>query len=470
VDRRTLSLIAAILGSSLAFLDAFIVQIALPTMSRKLHFGLVGEQWVMLSYSLALVALYLIAGAVGDRFGRRPVFLGAVAAFAAASAIGGFATNVEVLVVARTLQGIAAAFVSTNSLALIRVLYKEQAGTAIGTWTAATSAALMVGPSLGGLLVQLWSWRLIFFINLPLSIVAVLCILAGAREDETPGARRTFDLIGAALGASSFLLLTLGLTRVQKHSFAGEWWLFVLAVIAFAGFVVRELRTEDPLLPLGLFRERVFAAANLETFLIYGALQSAGFYMALYLQSEAIGLSPVVASFFFIPTSIVLTLLSRRVGRFADEHGAWLPLTVGPVLLAGGYLLFATVTSPDDVWLRGVPGVALFSAGLVLIVAPITATALSAAPERYAGIASGVNTTLSRLGGLVSIALVGLVIAAVAGQDVHVFEKEGQSKQEATSSQHGFEAGMAFAAGLALAGGAVAAVGIPRRAKLAAEA
>jgi EmrB/QacA subfamily drug resistance transporter len=462
VDRRTLTLIAAILGSSLAFLDAFIVQIALPTMRDKLHFGFVGAQWVVLSYSLALVALYLIAGAVGDRFGRRRVFLTAIAWFAIASAVAGFAPNVGVLVGARVAQGIAAAFVSTNSLAMIRVLYKEQAGQAIGTWTAATSAALIVGPSIGGLIV-LWSWRLIFFINLPLSIVAVVCILLGAKEEESPGARRRFDLVGAGLGAAAFLLLTLGLTRAQKHSFASVWWLLALAAVAFVAFIVLELRLEEPLLPLGLFKERVFAAANLETFLVYGALQSAGFYIAQYLQSDGIGLSSLWASFFFIPPSILLTVLSRRVGRFADQHGPRLPLAVGPLLLAAGYGLFATVGNRHELWIYGIPGAALFSVGLVLIVAPITAAALSAAPDRFAGVASGVNTTLSRLGGLTSIAVVGLVIAGVAGNDVSLFKKGHESGHELTASRHGFEAGMGFAAGLALAGAAVGAAGISRR-------
>jgi hypothetical protein len=206
----------------------------------------------------------------------------------------------------------------------------------------------------------------------------------------------------------------------------------------------------------------VFAAANLETFLVYGALQSAGLYIPLYLQSEAIGLRPVAASVIFIPTSILLALLSRRVGRFADEHGPRLPLALGPLLLAGGYGLFATVGTRHELWLRGLPGVLLFSLGLVLVVAPITAAALSAVPGRFAGVASGVNTTLSRLGGLVSIAVAGLVIGLVAGNG-SLFARHQESQAERRDSRHGFEAGMAFAAGLALAGALVGATALGRK-------
>jgi EmrB/QacA subfamily drug resistance transporter len=457
VDRRTLVLVATILGSSLAFLDAFIVSLALPTIREKLHFGFAGQQWVAISYSLALVSLYLIAGALGDRLGRRRVFLVAIVAFALASAFAGLAQDATQLIAARVLQGIAAAFVSTNSLALIRALYKEQAGRAIGIWTAATALATIAGPPLGGLLVQSASWRLIFFINLPLGAVAIVCILLGAREEVSTGPPRRFDLLGAALIASTLGLLTLGLERAQTHSFSGVWWAFAASALLFVAFVAWELRLEEPLLPLQLFRERTFAAANLETLLVYGALQSAGFYMPLYLQW--LRLEPSTAGLIFIPTSLALAAFSGRVGRYADEHGPRLPLTLGPLLLAAGYGVFATVQTHGEVWTRGLAGVALFSAGLVLVVAPITAAALSAAPARFAGIASGVNTTVSRLGGLVSVAVVGLVITLVvrtdAGRGTIAFDRNDHSAGATKAFRHAFESGMGFAAALALAGAAV---------------
>ena len=276
MNRRTLILVATILGSSLAFLDAFIVALALPTIREQLHFGFAGQQWIALAYALALVALYLIAGALGDRFGRRRVFVAAVVAFAVASAAAGLAQNVEQLIAARAFQGIAAAFVSTNSLALIRAFYKEEAGRAIGIWTGATALATILGPPLGGLLVQAGSWRLIFFINLPLAVVSVVCILLGPREDVRTGPPRRFDLVGAALIAGTLSLLTLGLERAQSHGAGGVWW-------AFAGFAASSPRLRlvgaapgGAAAPLQLFRERTFAAANLETLLVYGALQSAG--------------------------------------------------------------------------------------------------------------------------------------------------------------------------------------------------
>src|SRR4051794_3802191 len=459
VNRRTLILVATILGSSLAFLDAFIVALALPTIREQLHFGFAGQQWIALAYALALVALYLIAGALGDRFGRRRVFVAAVVAFAVASAAAGLAQNVEQLIAARAFQGIAAAFVSTNSLALIRAFYKEEAGRAIGIWTGATALATILGPPLGGLIVQAASWRLIFFMNLPLAAVSIVCILLGAREEGRTGPPRRFDLVGAALIAATLSLLTLGLERAPTHSASGVWWAFASSAVLLAGFIWWELRQEEPLLPLQLFRERTFAAANLETLLVYGALQSAGLYMPLYLQW--LGLRATTASLVFIPTSLVLAAFSGRVGRYADEHGPRLPLTLGPLLLAAGYGVFATVGTHDEVWTRGALGVVLFSAGLVLVVAPITATALSAAPERYAGVASGVNTTVSRLGGVVSVAVAGLVITLVvhadAGADVIPFDRHEHGASASAAFRHAFEGGLGFAAALALAGACVGA-------------
>jgi EmrB/QacA subfamily drug resistance transporter len=467
VDRRTLILVATILGSSLAFLDAFIVALALPTISDRLHFGFAGQQWVALSYALALVALYLVAGAVGDRLGRRRVFVAAIVAFALASAGAGFAQDARQLIAARAFQGIAAAFVSTNSLALIRAFYKDEAGRAIGIWTGATALATIAGPPLGGLLVQAASWRLIFFINLPLAVVAVGCILLGAREEVASGPPRRFDLVGAGLVAATLSLLTLGLERAQSHSIGAVWWAFAASALLLVAFVAWELRQEEPLLPLQLFRERMFAAANLETLLVYGALQSAGLYMPLYLQW--LGLKPTSASLVFIPTSLVLAAFSGKVGAYADRHGPRLPLTLGPLLLAAGYGVFATVRTHGEVWTRGALGVALFSAGLVLVVAPITAAALSAAPARYAGVASGVNTTVSRLGGLVSVAVAGLVISVVvradAGAGAVPFALNDHQPAAARAFRHAFESGMGFAAALAVAGALVGAVALRKPAE-----
>ena len=284
-----------------------------------------------------------------------------------------------------------------------------------------------------------------------------MCTLLGAREEVRTGPPRRFDLVGATLIASTLGLLTLGLERAQSHGAAGVWWAFAGSALLFAGFIVWELRREEPLLPLQLFRDRTFAAANLETLLVYGALQSAGFYMPLYLQW--LGLRAFTAGLIFIPTSVVLTLFSARIGRYSDEHGPRLPLTLGPLLLGAGYGVYATVQTHDEVWTRGSVGVALFSAGLVLVVAPITAAALSAAPARFAGIASGVNTTVSRLGGLVSVAVIGLVITLVVNADARSgtipFDRDDHSARATHAFRHAFESGMGLAAALALAGAAV---------------
>jgi EmrB/QacA subfamily drug resistance transporter len=465
VDRRTLILVATILGSSLAFLDAFVVALALQRIASGIHLGFSGQQWVVLSYSITLGSLYLIAGAAGDRLGRRRVFLAGVVAFAATSAAAGLAPSAGWLIGARAAQGVAAAFVTTNSLALLRAFYKEESGRAIGLWSAWTAGASIAGPPIGGALAEI-SWRLIFFINLPLAALCVVCVLAGAREEERPNRARRFDVAGAVLAAASLALLTFGLERLEKHSLADTWWAFAGAAAAFALFLVRETRAAEPLLPLGLFRERLFAAANLQTFLVYGALQSASIYMALYLQF--LGLSPKEAGLVFIPTSLALALFSARAGRYADRHGPRVPLTVGPLLLMAGYLLFSRVGSKDDLWTWGIAGLIALSLGLPLIVAPITATALAAAPAELAGIASGVNTTLSRLGGLVAVPVLGLAIAVVfyhyAPDSAKPFALHVHSDAVQTATVRAFRIGMQLAACLAAAGALVAAVALRRQA------
>ena len=293
MNRRTLILVATILGSSLAFLDAFIVALALPTIREQLHFGFAGQQWIALAYALALVSLYLIAGALGDRFGRRRVFVAADRRLRRrlGRAPGSRRTSSS-SIAARAFQGIAAAFVSTNSLALIRALYKEEAGRAIGIWTGATALATIAGPPLGGLLVEAGSWRLIFFINLPLGAVAIVCILLGPREDVRTGPPRRFDLVGATLIASTLSLLTLGLERAQSHGAGGVWWAFAGFAVLFAGFIVWELRQRGAAAPApALPRAHVRGGEPRDAARLRRAAVG-GLYMPLYLQWLGLRASP----------------------------------------------------------------------------------------------------------------------------------------------------------------------------------
>jgi EmrB/QacA subfamily drug resistance transporter len=464
--RRKLTLAATILGSSVAFIDATVVIVALPTIEEDLHLGLSGQQWIFLSYSLALAALYLVGGAVGDRYGRRPTFIAGAAAFALASLLAGAAPSGAVLILARTLQGVAGAFLTTNSLALLRGVYGDQAGRAIGLWTSFTSVATIAGPPAGGALVEWASWRWIFLINLPLAALTVGLAHFGRCNEQAQLRTGRLDLPGATLAAVGFGFLTYGLVEGAERGFAELWWTFAVAVAGLAAFVVVERRVAEPMLPFELFRRRNFAAANLATFVVYAALYGYFVYFTIYLQF--LGFSPFEAGLINIPSSLIMIVLAARFGTLADRNGPRLYLTAGPALLGVGTLLFLLVDERSDFWTAGVASLLVFSLGLAMLVAPITSTALKSAPERYAGIASGINSTVSRLGSLISVALIALVISLVFqaqtdNEDAVPLARNQESAELREASKDGFRAGMLLAGGLAFAGAVVAAVGISNR-------
>jgi EmrB/QacA subfamily drug resistance transporter len=460
--RRFLTLIACVMGSSLAFIDATVVIVALPTIRADLDMSLAGQEWVFLSYSLALAALYLPAGAVGDRWGRRETFMAGTAGFAVASALAAFAPNSAMLIGARFLQGVAGAFVTTNSLALIREVYGKESGRAVGLWTSLTGVATIAGPPVGGLLVE-WNWRSIFFINLPLAAVTVALALAGRCPKRAQHRVGALDVPGALLAAIGFGALTYGVVEGAERGFAELWWAFVLAGAALAAFLVVERRVPEPMLPLDLFRRRNFAAANLETFFVYAGLSGVLLYWTLYLQF--LGFTPFEAGLLNTPTSLIMILLAARFGMYSDRFGPRLFLTVGPVLIGVAMLLFLPMDEKSDFWTWGIAGLVLFGFGLCFVVAPITATALSSAPGRYAGIASGVNSTVSRVGGLLAVAVIGLVVTLVfeasAGATDAVPLASGQDDPDLRdASIEAFRWGMIVAAALSFTGAAVAALGI----------
>jgi EmrB/QacA subfamily drug resistance transporter len=461
--RRRLTLAACIVGSSLAFIDATVVFIALPTIERDLGLGLTGQQWIVLSYSLALAALYLPAGAVGDRYGRRRTFVAGALGFALASALAGAAPDGGFLIAARAVQGIAGAFLTTNSLALIRGVYGDEAGRAIGLWTAFTSVVTVAGPPLGGALVEWVSWRWIFFINLPLAALTVALAHAGRCREQKQLRIGRLDLPGAALAALGFGTLTYGLVEGAERGFAELWWAFAVAVPALAGFAWVESRSAEPMLPFRLFRERNFAFANLETFLVYGALYGQLVFSQLFLQF--LGFSPFEAALIGLPTSAIMIGLASRFGALADRHGPRLYLTAGPFAVGVGILLLLPISDRADFWTAGIASIVVFALGLAMLVAPITATALKSAPAEYAGIASGINSTISRLGNLIAVAVIGVVIAIVFESQVGpadavplAKDQRGEALREA--SLDAFRAGMVLAAVLAFAGALVAALGI----------
>jgi EmrB/QacA subfamily drug resistance transporter len=464
-SRRTFTLIATIMGSSLAFIDATVVIVALPTIERDLDLGLAGQQWVFLSYSLALAALYLVGGAVGDRYGRRNVFIAGAAGFALTSVLAGAAPNEAVLISARFLQGVAGAFLTTNSLALLRGVYGNEAGRAVGLWTAFTSVATLIGPPAGGALVEWASWRWIFFINIPLAALTVVLAQLGRCDERSQLRLGRLDLPGAGLAAAGFGALTYALVEGARGGFLERWWAFLAAALALGGFVVFERRTAEPMLPFELFRRRNFAAANLQTFIVYAALYGSLVFFTLYLQF--LGFSPFEAGLLQVPTSVVMFLLAARFGGLADRQGPRLYLTAGPALLGLGALAMLAIGDRSDFWTAGVASLALTSLGLAMLVAPITATALKSAPAEFAGIASGVNSTVSRLGSLLAIAIIGLVISLVfhARSDVPgvPLAKDQRNSELRAASRDAFRAGMLVVAGLAFVGAAVGAVGISNR-------
>jgi EmrB/QacA subfamily drug resistance transporter len=464
--RRTLTLVATVIGSSLAFIDATVVFVALPTIEEDLDLGLTGQQWVVLSYSLALAALYLVGGAIGDRYGRRPTFIAGALGFAVASAFAGAAPSGEWLIVARALQGVAGAFLTTNSLALLRGVYGDEAGRAIGLWTAATSVATIAGPPVGGALVEWVSWRWIFFINLPLAVLTVVLAKAGECNEQKQLRVGRLDIPGAALAAVAFGTLTYGLVEGQEKGFADTWWAFAVAVPALGAFYLVERRSREPMLPFDLFRRRNFAMANLETFVVYGSLYGQLVYVQLYLQF--IGFSPFEAALLSVPGSAIMILLAARFGKLADEHGPRLYLTLGPFLVGVGILLLLPVRERGDFWTFGIASVIVFSLGLAMLVAPITSTALKSAPSNLAGIASGVNSTVSRLGNLIAVALIGVIVSGVfysqvASDSAVPLARDQVDEALRDASISGFRAGMVFAAALAFAGAAIGAVGVVNR-------
>ena len=392
---------AATLGSAMSLLDGTVVNVALRTIGEELDASINDLQWITNGYLLALASLILLGGSLGDRLGRRRVFVAGTVGFGAASALCGLAPTAEVLVAARVVQGVAAALMVPGSLAMIQgAFHPADRARAIGTWTGLGAIAAAAGPLVGGLLVEHADWRLVFWINLPVAAVTIW-LSRPVPESRNPAAARHLDVPGAVLATGALGGVTYALVQWGD---AGALPALGAGLLAGAAFVVVEARVPGPMLPLGIFAERTFAAANAMTLLVYGALAALLFMLPLQLQVVG-GVGPLAAGLATLPLPVVMLLLAGRGGALGSRIGPRLPLTLGPLVMAGGVLLL--LGAGETAYAVGVlPGVVVFALGLALLVATLTATVLAAAPDEHAGVASGVNNAVSRAGGLLAVAAV----------------------------------------------------------------
>jgi EmrB/QacA subfamily drug resistance transporter len=442
---------ATVLGSGLAAIDATAVGVALPSIGRDFRAGLASLQWVVTAYTLTLAGLLLVGGSLGDRYGRRRVFVIGVSWFAISSLLCGLAPNSAALVGARALQGVGGALLTPGSLAILQASFtQDDRSRAIGAWSGLSGVATAIGPFVGGWLVGAVSWRLIFFINLPLALAVVLISARHVPESTDPAAPSRIDLRGAALVTLGLVGLSYGLIEGPGHGWASPRVIgpLVAGVALLVAFVAVERREREPMLPPRLFASRQFAAANLVTFVMYAGLGGALFLLPIEMQQVG-RYSPMVAGLALLPVTVLMLALSARSGALADRIGPRLQMSVGPLVAAAGLALLARAGSGGGYVRDVLPAVAVLGLGLATTVAPLTSTALGAAPAENAGVASAVNNDVARTAQLLAVA----VLPAVAGLS-------GAAYLQAEVFNRGFRIAMWLAAGLAAAGGLAAAATI----------
>ncbi len=440
--QQRLVLTIAVLGSFVAFLDGTVVNVALPAIERELGGGLSTQQWTVDAYLVTLGALILVAGAVSDAYGRILVLRIGLIGFGVSSLAVAAAPSIELLIAARALQGVAGAFLVPSSLALITSTMDEPVRSrAIGLWTALTTGALIVGPLLGGVIVDSVSWRWVFLINVfPIGAALVLLTRLEARDHRRQGAR--IDWLGAILCTAGLGLAVLALIELPNGGPAAGWlWTaLALGILLFAGFILRQRVAPQPLLPLDLFRSRTFSSGNITTFFMYAALSLNGFVVAVYLQQGA-GLSATLAGLASLPTTILVVALSPRIGILSGRLGPRLFMTIGPLVMAVGCLLLLSVGTDFNYWWQVLPAMIVLGVGVGITVSPLTAAILGSADTARSGIASAVNNAVARVAGLLSIAF----LAAITGGALDLA---------------GFHRASVVAAALLVVGAIVAALGV----------
>ncbi len=443
-------LAATVLGSGMAFLDSTVVNVALPSIGADLGAGVGGLQWVLTGYLVTLASLILLGGSLGDHLGRRRTFLAGVTGFAGASVLCALAPNVPLLVAARALQGAAGALLAPGSLAIIEASFRaEQRPAAIGAWSGLAGVSTAVGPLVGGWLVDAASWRWIFLLNLPLAAVVVAVAVRFVPESRDPDPE-PFDLAGAGLAAAGLAALTWSLIAAGERGASDPAVLtgFAAAATLLAAFALRERRSAHPMLPPAILTVRQFTAANAVTFAVYAALGATFFLLVIQLQ-QVLGYSALEAGLASLPITVLMLALSSPAGGLAQRIGPRLPMTVGPLVTAAGFLVMGRIGAGDG-YVGGVlPAVVLVGLGLSATVAPLTATALGAVGDRHAGLASGINNATARTAQLAAVA----TIPVVAGLT-------GQAYEDPAVFSRGFTTAMGITAGLAVLGAGAAAAGI----------
>src|SRR4051812_30648543 len=482
VAQKRLTLAAAIVGSIVAFVDGTVVNVALPHIRDDLGGGLSGQQWLTDAYLLTLGALLLVGGSLGDLFGRRRAFAAGLGGVGVASVLCALAPTIGALIVFRALQGVAAALLVPNTLGLIVARFEpNERGAAIGTWTAWAGIAMVIGPLLGGLLLQTGSWRWIFGINvLPIAGALWLTSRLDATHDEPSGGE--VDHVGAVLA-------TLGLAGPVYALIEGpaRGWgdpVILLSLIGglalLAAFVVYEADASHPMLPLELFRQRNFSVGNAATLTIYGGLGAAPVFLVLFLQ-QVVGYTPIAAGAALLPVTVIMFSLSRRWGALADRIGPRVFMGTGPLIGGAGIIWLGQIDASPDYWTDILPGVLVFGLGLSLTVAPLTATVLGGVAEEHAGIASAVNNATARIGSLLAVAAIGAVVAAAYASALHITAPGDPHPQALAppppgasaavraayddASVHAFGLAMGLTGALIALGGVLSAIGIenPRR-------
>jgi len=447
--RRTLTLVATILGSGIALLDGTIVNVALPAIENDVGGGLAGQQWVVNAYLLTLGSLILLGGSLGDVYGERRIFALGIASFGVASVLCALAPTIETLVVARALQGLTSALLTPASLALIATTFadEKERGAAIGTWTAWVGIAAVIGPLVGGWIVDVTTWRWIFGVNVPFVLLTLVLISVAIEADERQKRpERRIDVVGAMLAAVGLAGPVFALVEQPSRG-----WLDPVVLAALIGgaallmaFVLWELRAPDPMLPCGLFARRNFTFANVETLLVYAGLSSLFFFLTIYLQQVA-GYSALASGLVGLPVTVILFALSRRFGALSARFGPRLFMGAGPLLAAAGVLLLVRIGTDVNFVTDLLVPMLLFGLGLSITVAPLTATVMADARRGDTGIASGVNNAVARVAGLLGIAVVGVAVAGRSGTELDL---------------DGFKVGMLLTAALIGVGGAVGLFGI----------